>query len=328
MGKVKWGILGCARIAINALIPAIKKSKSSTLYGIASRDYEKAKRIAEKYQIPRYYGSYEELIDDEEIEAVYIPLPNHLHKEWSIKCAEKGKHILCEKPISLNYKESEEMFTAAEKNNVVLMEAFMYRFHPQIEILKNLIEEGTIGKVKLIRSIFSFIFLEERIKEDYRGKKESGGGAIYDVGCYCINISRYIMGGEPEKIFATANFHPSTGIDLTTCAILEFPEKKEAIITSSFELPGQQFLEVFGTEGKISLPFTFLPEKNNSRIIIEKEDKTEIRNIGYSNLYLLEVEHFCKCIREKEKPLISKEDSINNMKVIDTILKKIRQQEN
>jgi len=325
MEKVKWGILGCARIAINALIPAIKKSEISEIVGIASRSFEKAKDVAEKYQIPKYYGSYEELISDNEIEAVYIPLPNHLHKEWSIKCAEKGKHILCEKPIALNQKESQEMFKSAEENNVILMEAFMYRFHPQIKILKELIEKKTIGEIKLIRTGFSFIFPEERLKNDYRGKKEYGGGALYDIGCYCINISRFIMESEPEKIYAIANFHPELNIDMTTCAILEFPERKKAIFHCSFELTGEQFFEGVGTEGKIFLSSAFLPGKNSSEITIKKGNKTEIHRVEYADPYLLKVEHFCKCIKEKEKPFISKEDTLNNMRVIDKILEIIQE---
>ena len=315
--------MGCANIAIESLIPAIKKSDSGELLAIASRSEERAKRVAREFGIPKAYGDYDELLTDDEVEAVYIPLPNHLHKEWTIKSARKGKHILCEKPLGLSVLECKEMFRECRKNGVILMEAFMYRFHPQTILAKKIVDSGKIGQIKLIRSGFSFLFPEGLLSKDIRGKKEYGGGSLFDLGCYCVNISRYIMEEEPVEVYAIADIHPSFGIDLSMEAILSFHQNKRSMIDCSFKRTSNQFYEVVGTKGTVRVPVAFTPGKN-PRVLVRKGRKVKICKVECVDQYELEIEHFEKSVRENKAPFLSSQDSIGNARVLDDLFISIK----
>ncbi len=315
-----WGILGTANIARGALVPGIKGAKNSELLGVASRNEEKARKFAEEYGIPAYYSSYEELLADEGIEFVYIPLPNHLHHRWTIAAAEAGKHVLCEKPLGTSAKEVEEMFAVAEREGVTLMEAFMYRFHPQTLRVKELLDSGLIGEPKFFRGAFSFPLITEDREEDIRWKAEMGGGSLMDLGTYSVNTVRYLFDEEPERVFGRSSAHPDHTAEAETQAILEFPSGKTATIDSSFLLTDRANYEVASSKGKIKAFETYGPQRGKRlRIEINRENTAEIETVEGVDEYALEVEGIVESARQGKVPRISREDSLNNARVLDAV---------
>lgn len=314
MVKVRWGILSTANIARTEVIPAIKRADNAELVGIASRD-EKVYRIAKEFDIPKAFVSYEELLKDDDIDAVYIPLPNHLHKEWVEKAAHYGKHVLCEKPVALTVAETIDMINTCAKSNVKFMEAFMYQFHPQHERVRELISEGAIGEVKLFKSSHSF-YLVNRVG-DIRMDVEMGGGSIYDIGCYSIHAARSILKAEPESIHGIAKKDLSTNVDTSAYIHMVMDNKVPVLIDCSFDMLERNEYEVIGTKGKISVPFAFRPDRNGGvgEIILNSENKTITEKIP-GDIYKLEIEHFSQCILQDTEPLNTSTDSINNMKAI------------
>ncbi|RAK08576.1 putative dehydrogenase [Halanaerobium saccharolyticum] len=320
MKKVKWGILGCANIARKAVIPGIIGADNSELYAVASRNKEKAADFAEEFDADKYYDDYQKLLEDEEIEAVYIPLPNGLHKEWTIKAAEAGKHILCEKPLSGKSKaEAEEMFAAAKKNKVKLMEAFMYRFQPFVIKLKEMIEKGVIGEVKEIKSNFAFDISDR--KDDIRLNAELDGGALNDIGCYTVNISRYLMGGLPTKVANFFEKETAAGVDLSGSAILYFEGGVFASLYYSLNSYNEQDLELVGTEGIIRIPGFFSWLEDNY-FLLDKNGEVERIPVETGPQYLLEVEAFAEAVlNDTEVPLKVDEETYANLKVMDAMRK-------
>lgn len=314
MEKVRWGILSTANIARTEVIPAIKRADNAELVGIASRD-EKVYRIAKELDITKAFASYEELLKDDEIDAVYIPLPNHLHKEWVNKAAYYGKHILCEKPVALNVAETIDMVNTCAKNNVKFMEAFMYQFHPQHERVRELISEGAIGEVKLFKSSHSF-YLKNR-EGDIRMNAEMGGGSIYDVGCYSIHAARSILKAEPESIHGFAEIDSSSKVDTSAYIHMVMDNKVPVLIDCSFDMLERNEYEVIGTKGKITVPYAFRPDRNGGvgEIILNAGNKTITEKIS-GDIYKFEIEHFSQCILQDTAPQNSGVDSINNMKAI------------
>ena len=324
MEKVRWGILGGAAIAETSFLPAIKKSKKAELVGIASRDLLKARAWAKNFELRQAYGSYEELLADPEIEAVYNPLPNHLHFPLSIAALRAGKHVLCEKPLALTAAEVREMFAEAKKNNRLLMEGFMYRFHPRLSQTLELIRSGVIGQPRLVRAIFGFVFNRDR--SNYRWQPEMGGGALYDVGCYTINAARLVFGSEPEEVRASAHLDDKTGIDLTTSLLCTFPGNRQALLTCSFELEFESSLEVSGSEGRIFLSRAFSAKHFETAIQLTRQQKTELITFAPADQFQLMVEHFGEAIRGQTEPLLDFNDSYGNALVIDRALKLIHNQ--
>ncbi len=320
--KLKWGILGCAAIAEKAFIPAILKSDQAELLGLASRHPKKARFWAEKFGFKKAYGSYEELLSDPEIEAVYNPLPNHLHHPYSIEALRSGKHVLCEKPLALTAAEVEEMFAEAEKNKRLLMEAFMYRFHPQLVRTEELLRAGVIGEPRLVRSAFTFIF--DRDRYNYRWFPEMGGGALYDVGCYTINAARLVFQAEPDEIIARAHLDETTGVDLTTSLLCLFSGHRQALLTCSFELEFQSSLEISGTEGRIYLGRAFSAKNFETEIQLTRGQKTELIKFEPADQFLLMIDHFCLAARGITKPRLNYQDSRGNAVVIEKSLRLIR----
>ncbi|MEH7238153.1 Gfo/Idh/MocA family protein [Bacillus sp. JJ1562] len=311
-GRVRWGILGSAWIAKERLIPAIKEAANSQLLAIASRSEEKAKEFAQTFSIPRTYRSYEELLKDPDIDAVYIPLPNHLHKEWTIRAAEAGKHVLCEKPAALTVKEIEEMVYVCRQNNVVFMEAFAFRFHPEWRRLRELIDSGQIGEVRNVQIGYS---ISVDNKDDIRLSPLLGGGVLYDIGSYCVNGIRYIMGDEPLEVQAFADFDVNK-VDLSVVSSMRFPGGRLAQFACTFQSDYNQSLEISGTEGIIKINFPF----RHPQITIQKNGKEEtVVFLDPVNAYVSQVEHFSKCIFMGKSLLFSPEESIANLMVIQSI---------
>src|SRR5690349_11054771 len=219
MQPVNWGIISTAKIGTEKVIPAMQKSRHCRIQAIASRDLALAKKWAQTLGIPKAYGSYEELIADPEIEAVYNPLPNHLHVPWSIKAARAGKHVLCEKPIAMNAAEAEQLAEVQRETGKLIAEAFMVRYHPQWELVVELIQSGRIGKVRAVQTAFSY---SNSDLENIRNQKDVGGGALYDIGGYAINTARLVFGAEPKRVVGVCDVDPKSGCDCLTSAILDF----------------------------------------------------------------------------------------------------------
>lgn len=316
--KINWGVLGCSNISKIAAIPAILEAQNANLYAVASRSKDKADDYYNMFNPQKAYYSYEEMLEDKNIDAVYVSLPNSMHKHWSIMAMKSGKHVLCEKPMSVSAKDTDEMRDESIKDNVLLMEAFMYRLNPKTIKVKELVDSGAIGKVKNIYANFTFF---EPVSDLAVFKKELAGGCTYDVGCYCINIMRYITGEEPGSVFAKSIFLDNgSGVDINTSAILEFKSGIPGMLVCGFGNFLTNKYEIYGTKGRIEVPYAFLPEEIN-RIIIEKEDSIQEIRIKSKSQYTLEIEHFSDCILNNAKPYITLDDTSNNIKVLEAILK-------
>jgi len=316
--KLRWGVISTSNIARVAVNPAIKASHNGELIAVASRSDTLARIFAKNEGIPTYYGSYKALLEDERIEAVYNPLPNSMHKEWTIKAAEKGKHILCEKPLALSAVECNEMEAAAKANGVLLMEAFMYRFHPQIQKMLELIKGGTIGELRLIRNAFTFRLTNP---DNIRTKHELGGGSLMDVGCYCVNISRTITGQEPTEVQAIAHWYPS-GVDEQMVGTLRFENGVFAQFDCALSIERREMCEVVGTVASLRISGAFLPGKNDTIIFEHRARGKVIEHIikGVDE-YQLMVEHFSNCVL-KDKPLhYTPAEASLNMQAIEALYK-------
>lgn len=323
MKKVRWGVLSTADIGLKQVIPAIFKSENAEMAAISSRN-SKSKTVAAKLVIPKAYESYEQLLEDPDIDAVYIPLPNHLHREWTIKAAKAGKHVLCEKPASLTSFETREMVEVCQEQGVKFMEAFMYQFHPQHRRVREIIASGEIGEVRLFKSSFSF-YLENR-KENIRMGKEMGGGSVYDVGCYTIHAARYIMGSEPFEVQMDAVIDELAGVDTSATGVLKFNNGVKAIIDCSFDMAGRDEYEVVGTKGIIRVPYAFRPDVNGGigQVIISTDGVVREEKIP-GDIYRLEIELFSRAILEGIDPVYSGEETIRNMEVIDACYRSIQE---
>ncbi|MGB5554061.1 MAG: Gfo/Idh/MocA family oxidoreductase [Flavobacteriaceae bacterium] len=315
--KINWGILGAATIAVEQVIPAMVQSAYCQVLGIASRNLKKAQSVARNFDIPRSYGTYEALLNDAQIQAVYIPLPNHLHVAWAIKALQAGKHVLVEKPVALNAKEARKLYEEAKKHpNLLLMEAFMYKFHPQWIKVKELIQKGEIGALKIIESSFSFF---ESDPISIVNQKAFGGGSLMDIGCYPISISRFLFESEPKRVFATQENHPEFQVDISTSGILEF-EAGTSVFFSSIQLYENQKVRLFGTEGIIELELPFNPPIDSpSKIWVTKQNnRTEIK-LDPSNQYTLQADFFSNAILKNAQLPMLFEDAVKNMVVIEAI---------
>ncbi|WP_324777886.1 Gfo/Idh/MocA family protein [Virgibacillus senegalensis] len=319
---MNWGVLSTAGIGRQQLIPAIKRSINGRVSAIASRG-DKAKQIAAELDIGRAYTSYEELLADPDIQAVYIPLPNSLHKQWVMEAAKHGKHILCEKPAALNENELQEMLDTCKTHGVRFMEAFMYQFHPQHQKVRDLITQGEIGEVSLIRASFSFLLQDD--PENIRLNKQLGGGAIYDVGCYCLHSIREILQEEPIRAYAHAR-HNAAHVDTTVAGTLSFASGVEATFDCSFDQFPVNRYEVIGSTGKIEVLNAYRPDKNLDgagllRISKSNGETHEMHIEG--DQYKLQVEHFAEAVLENKPLFYTEEKMLNNIRAIDACYKSI-----
>ena len=310
---LRWGVISTANIGRAAVNPSIQASSNGELVAVASRSDEAARAFAEEGEIPRHYSSYEALLGAEDIDAVYIPLPNNMHKEWSIRAAEAGKHVLCEKPLALDAAECEEMEAAAEEHGVKLMEAFMYRFHPRSQRVLEMVRDGVVGEPKTIRSAFTFRLNRP---DNIRWMPELGGGALMDVGCYCVNVSRTIAGEEPAEVQATAS-RADTGVDDHLVGILRFPGGVVAHFDCALTMERCEFYEVAGTEAGLRVPAAFLPGTADA-LIEEHRGRGDavVHTVDGIDEYRLMVEHFADCVLGDEQPRYSAAEAADNMRVI------------
>ena len=307
---LNWGIIGTARIN-RSLIPPLKQSLRNRLLGVASRSSENARRYTQERDIERYYGSYEEMLGDPDIDIVYIPLPNNLHAEWSIKAAKAGKHVLCEKPLALSVEEVDRMQAAAAQNNVYITEAFMYRHHARTLRAKELIEDGAIGQVQHIKGAFSFPLNREG---DVRFSPDLGGGSLWDVGCYPLSFARYLLGTEPVEVKGEM-VEGESGIDLSFYAHMRFPDNVLVQFDSSFHSQFRMWIEVTGSEGVMYIPMAYKPDPR-SAIHITRGNEETIEYIFGNLLYLDEVEDLAEAVLTGTPPRISLEESRHNIAAI------------
>ena len=322
--RLRWGILGTARIA-DSLVQAIRLSDNSELAAVASRDAEMARAWAGERQVALAFGSYDQMLSSDAIDAVYIPLPNALHKEWAIRAAQSGKHVLCEKPLAANSQDAQEMIAAAEANGVKLMEAFMYRFHPQTARLKKLVADGAIGEVKIVRANFGFLLSRPN---DVRWSLELGGGALLDVGCYCVSITRLLMGVEPVAATARAVWAP-TGVDETLSGVLEFANGALGVISCSMRTGAvmDQSLVVTGTGGRINVAEPFRMDEGPTDVLLDNLDRSgrvETVQVPGANEYQRMVEHFANAVLSGGSLDYTLNDSLGNMRVLDALLESAR----
>jgi len=319
MAKVlNWGLLSTARIN-RKLIPPIRASKRNQLLAVGSRSQESADGYAREWKIPRAHGSYEALLADPEIDVIYNPLPNHLHAEWTLKAVEAGKHVLCEKPLALSVQEVDTIQAAARKHGPVVMEAFMYRHHPQTLKVQEIVKSGSLGDLKLMRGSFSFSLTREK---DVRLDPAMGGGSIWDIGCYPISYSRTMVCENPLEVFGWQVTGP-TGIDETFVGQMRFDHNVHAQFDCSFVIPFHAFMELIGNEGTLIIPKPFQPYENE-KIYLTRGDKTETIKIKGQELYIGEVEDMADAILLGHAPHISLEDSRANVAVISAFLESAR----
>jgi predicted dehydrogenase len=321
--KVRWGILSSAAIAVNKVIPAMQQGDWSEVLAIASRDINKARKVAELLGIPKAYGSYEELLADNEIDAIYNPLPNHLHVPWTIRAAEAGKHVLCEKPIGLTMQEAARLLVVRDRTGMKIQEAFMVRTHPQWIGALELIKSGRIGELRLINGFFSYFNSDP---QNIRNKVEVGGGGIMDVGCYPITISRFIFGDQPHRVIGLIERDVNLGIDRLASVILDFPAG-QASFTCGTQIVPYQRMQLYGTRGRIEVEIPFnAPDDRPTRIFIHDGadlggNSPEVKEFAICNQYTIQGDLFSRAILENGAQAIPLEDAVKNMAVIDALFR-------
>ena len=325
---VRWGVLGNATIARKCVVPAMHKSKIATVRALATRSPEKAAKLADDNQVEQLYERYDAVLADSTVDAVYIPLPNHLHHTWTLRAIEAGKHVLCEKPLACNAQQAREMISAANNADRLLMEGFMYRFHPRSRKIRQAVREGDIGEPLLIRSAFCYS-MEEKILErgeNFRLQPHTGGGALLDVGCYGVSAARWLYGKEPESVQAQAVFNPS-GVDIHFAGLLRFPGRGLATVEASFVSALQQTYTVLGNRGAIELPHdAFIPWEKDAVFTLRgpAQERGDDHVVPGADEYQLMVEHFSRAVLEEISLGIDPNESVLNMTVLDALAEAAR----
>jgi predicted dehydrogenase len=317
MKKVKWGIISTAKIGTEKVIPGMMKSKNAEVVAISSRNIETAQKAADRLGIKKAYGSYEALLEDPEVEAIYNPLPNHLHVQWTIKALQAGKHVLCEKPIALHAAEASLLLEAiARYPKLKLMEAFMYRHTPQWKFAKQKIADGIIGQLRTIHSIFTYYNADPN---NIRNQSDIGGGGLMDIGCYSISLSRWLFGQEPVRVSSNIEFDPVMLTDRRASGILEFASGS-ALFTCSTQMAPFQRATIHGTEGVIEIVVPFnAPAEQPTRLWMYTKDGKEEVLFDAVDQYTLQCESFSQSILDNTPVYTPIEDAVNNMKVIDAV---------
>lgn len=321
--KLRFGVLSTANIGLKKVLPAMQRGENTTVVAIASRDLAKARQAADALNIPTAYGSYEELLADPNVDAIYNPLPNQFHVPWTIKAAEAGKHVLCEKPISLTVAEAKTLIDVRARTGVKICEAFMIRSFSQWLRLRELLDEGRIGQLRSIAGFFSYFNVNP---QNIRNRMDSGGGGVYDIGCYLIHASRYAFKQEPVRVVATLDRDPEMGVDRLASAILEFPGG-HSIFTCSTQLIPYQRIHFLGTHGRIELEVPFnAPPDRPTRLFVDSTGDLSGSGIAtetfpIADQYTMQGDAFAKAVREDADVPVSLEDSIGNMSVIEAIFK-------
>ncbi len=318
--KINWGILSTANIGVKKVIPAMQKGTYCNITAIASRNSQKVREVADSLNIPKAYDSYEAMLEDDSIDAIYNPLPNHLHVPYTMKCIEKGKHVLCEKPIALSVADIKTLIQARDKHKVKVGEAFMVRTHPQWLKAKKLIDDGLIGKLESIHGFFSYY---NRDVNNIRNNPEFGGGALLDIGCYPIHTSRFIFGEEPEKVISMINYDPDWKVDRLTSAMLQFPSG-QATFTVGTQLVRYQTMEFFGTEKKLTIQIPFnAPDDAPCKLFVSDggvdQPYSAVQTVAPCNQYTVQGDAFSLAIMNDQPAPVPLEDAIKNMAVITAV---------
>lgn len=332
--RLGWGILSTGNIA-RQLATGVLDSRRGALVAVGSRDAAAASAFARQFEIPFHFGTYDEVLRCHEVDVVYVALPNSMHYEWTIAALRAGKHVLCEKPLASNAQEAREMFDAAGRAGRVLMEAFMYRSHPQTLAVMDALRDGAIGQLKLIRT--SFCFCTRRTEGNIRFSRELSGGGLMDVGCYCINFSRLVAGAEPTRVSVMGTLHES-GVDELAAGTLEFPGGVVASFTCGMRVQADNAAYVCGSEGYIEVPVPWKPPKDNATFTIARSipprmdapaaaaapppPQRHVVSAG-RDLYALETDDFAATILDGQPPRITRQDSIGNMEVLDEMRKQL-----
>jgi predicted dehydrogenase len=321
--KVRWGVLGAANIAVKKVVPAMQRGEWSEVVALASRDVERARAAAGALGVRKVYGSYEELLADPEIEAVYNPLPNHLHVPWTTSAAEAGKHVLCEKPIAMNVAEARELLAVRDRTGVKIQEAFMVRTHPQWLGTLELIRAGRVGELRAVAGHFSYF---NRDPANIRNRPEMGGGALMDIGCYPVTVSRFVFGEEPRRCLGLVERDPEMGTDRLTSAVLDFPSG-QSVFTCSTQLVPYQRMQFYGTRGRVEVEVPFnAPADRPTRIFIDDGSDlfgsgVEVREFAPCDQYTVQGDLFSRAVREGGAQPIPLEDAVKNMAVIEAIFR-------
>ena len=322
MRKIRWGILSTANIGIKRVIPAILSGERGCIAAVASRDASRAAEVAARFAIPRSYGSYEALLNDAEIDAIYNPLPNHLHVEWTVKALTAGKHVLCEKPLGLNARQTQAIVEARDRTQKRVIEAFMVRHHPQWHRVRALVQAGRIGSVRSIQAAFLFTMLDPT---NVRNQAGLGGGALYDVGCYPLVTARYIFGAEPTRAIATMNRDADLGVDTLSGGLLEFPNGAQLVFSCAFRAAAYQRVTILGTGGRIEMPVPFTPPKDLAcRIIIDSGKSLDGTSAAFEDFpavdqYALQCDAAAAVFCGETAQEFPIEDGIATMRVIDAL---------
>lgn len=323
MAKVRWGVLGVAKIATAKVIPAMQQGEFSRVDAIASRDGTKARGAADALSLPKAYGSYDELLDDPEIDAIYNPLPNHLHVPWSIRAAERGKHVLCEKPIALSSREARELIAVRDRTGVKIQEAFMVRTHPQWRRARALVSEGRIGEIRAMTGAFSYYNDDPA---NIRNMPDIGGGALMDIGCYLVNTSRFIFGREPERVFGAIDRDPAMKTDRLTSMILDYGGVHLTGLCSTQMVPFQQVL-ILGTRGRIEIriPFNAPPDRPCQIVVDSGADlfggSAETIEMPTCNQYTIQGDLFSQAVLDGSEVPEPLEDAVRNMACIEAVFR-------
>jgi len=319
--------MSTAKIAREKMIPGIRGATNAQLVAIASRDQANARAVADRLEIPAAHGSYDDLLSDPEIDAIYIPLPNHMHLEWTERAARAGKHVLCEKPLGLNAAEARRMHATCDAEGVVLLEAFMYRFHPQWQAVFEMVEAGRIGELRSVQSWFSYF---NNDPANIRNMADWGGGALMDIGCYCVHVARTLFGSEPVGVHAEMMNDPESGVDILTTATLDFGTG-HAGFTAGIRVEPDQRVHIYGTEGRIEIDIPFNPPPDRATHVklttgrsSPADPHTEILTFPAADHYRLEVEAMGRAVLDGDAPAGAAADSVANMAVIDRLFASAR----
>jgi len=321
--RIRWGILSTANIGIKRFIPGAQGSRNGIVEAIASRDGARAREVAARLGIARAYGSYEELLADPELDAIYIPLPNSLHAEWTAKAAAAGKPVLCEKPLAIDSAQARTMIDTCASLGVPLMEAFMYRFHPQHARVRELIDAGAIGELRAVRTAFTFM-LEPFPVQNVRLKADLAGGALMDVGCYTVNAARMLFGEEPAWASAQWDFREEFGVEVTLAGVLGFSDNRMATFDCGFRAAGQGYYVAAGTKGQIEVLNAFVPQPEDVSILVTDAGGRREERIAGVDQYRLEAEEFADALLERRPPRIPPSDAIGTLRAIEALHRSAR----
>ena len=322
MDTVRWGILSTASIAVHHVIPGMRTASNAEVLGIASRQPDRAAAVTAELGIPRAYGSYAELLADPDIDAVYIPLPNHLHARFTIEAARAGKHVLCEKPLAMTAADAQTMIDACREAGVLLMEAFMYRLHPSWVAVRELVAAGRIGRLRAVDSWFSYYNDDPA---NIRNILEAGGGALFDVGCYSVNLSRMLFGGEPDRVEGTVVRDPASGVDVLTSGVLAFGQDVATFTCSTRTEPDQR-VDIYGDSGRISIeiPFNIPPDRPTRVSVVAGGDPpiapaTTVLTFDTADPYGVEIEQFGAAVLAGGPVPVNPDDAVGNLRVIERL---------